>query len=236
MTLKSLSAMALCWLVTSTATASPGQWDAIVSKYAKRSGFDYNALSKDAEALDKIDSCLDHIATMNDKAPLPAWLNAYNALVVHSVLKHWPLKSVMDVPGFFKTKKHKVAGKLRTLDEIEHKIIRPRFKDPRIHVALNCAARSCPRLHNRAFTKTNVDAVLDTLSKRVVQSDAHVRVKGSSIRVSEIFHWFAPDFEKAAGSVLAWLKKYDSTGRLSRAPADTRLGKLTYDWSLNQAR
>ena len=233
-----MSAVALfvCASVTTTAYADAKQWNDVVSKYAKRSGFDYAGLAKDAESLTKLNSCIAHIAKMKETAALHAWLNVYNVLVVDSVLKHQPLKSVMDVPGFFKKQKHKVASKMRTLDEIENNIIRPRFNDPRVHVALNCGARSCPRLYEKAFTKQNLNASLNRLAKDTVANTRHVAVKGKSLRVSEIFHWFASDFEKVDGSVLAWLKKYDNRGHLQNIAAGSKLGKLKYNWSLNQAR
>ena len=222
--------------VSPTAFADASQWDDVVSKHAKRSGFDYKGLAKDSESLAKLQSCIAHIAKMKESAPLHAWLNVYNALVVHSVLKHQQPKSVMDIKGFFKSEKHNVAGKSRTLDDIENKIIRPRFADARVHVALNCGARSCPRLYEKAFTKKNLDASLNRLARATVANPKQVAVNGDSARVSEIFHWFASDFKNADDSVLAWLKKYDTKGRLKNVVTNAKLGKLKYDWSLNQAR
>lgn len=117
--------------------------------------------------------------------------------------------------------------------DLEHGIIRPRFEDPRIHVALNCGAQSCPPLHPKAFVSRTLDATLDELSRAVVGDPSLVRVEEDSLSVSKIFHWYSEDFEKEAGSVLDWLKRYDAAGRLDRFTSATRLRRLPYDWKLN---
>ena len=208
-------------------------WDGVLAKYAKPRGFDYPGLLADREARRDHRDFVAQLATMPEEAPLADWLNAYNALVVDAVLQRFPLTSVREVPRFFRSVKYQVAGKKRSLDDLEHGIIRPRFEDPRIHVALNCGAQSCPPLHPKAFVSRTLDATLDELSRAVVGDPSFVRVEEDSLSVSKIFHWYSEDFEKEAGSVLDWLKRYDAAGRLDRFTSATRLRRLPYDWKLN---
>ena len=208
-------------------------WDGVLAKYAKPYGFDYRGLLADREARRAHRGFVAQLATMPEEAPLADWLNAYNALVVDAVLQRFPLPSVREVPRFFRSIKYEVAGKKRSLDDLEHGIIRPRFEDPRIHVALNCGARSCPPLHPRAFVSSTLDATLDALSRAVVGDPSFVQVEEDSLSVSRIFHWYSEDFEKDAGSVLEWLQRYDAAGRLDGFTKATRLKRLPYDWKLN---
>jgi hypothetical protein len=208
-------------------------WDRVLRAHAHGGGMDYAALKADAAAMADLDAFLASVASMPESEPLYAWLDAYNAIVVKSIVLRYPLRSVRDVPGFFDRARHRVAGRERTLDEIENQIVRPRFRDARVHAALNCGARGCPALASRAFTAANVEAALDRLARAMVANDAHVRVREGRIELSEIFEWFKADFERDAGSVRAWLARYDARGKLANLPPDARLATRPYDWRLN---
>lgn len=208
-------------------------WDRVLRAHANAGGMDYAALKADAAAMADLDAFLAAVASMPESEPLYAWLDAYNAIVVKSIVARYPLRSVRDVPGFFDRARHRVAGRERTLDEIENQIVRPRFRDARVHAALNCGARGCPALASRAFTAANVDAALDRLARAMVANDAHVRVREGRVEHSEIFEWFKADFERDAGSVRAWLARYDARGKLANLPPDARLATRPYDWRLN---
>jgi len=221
------------------ALLSPGQasaldaspWDEVLQAHASRGGMDYAALKADAEAMAKLDRFLASVATMPESSNLADWLNAYNAVVVKSVLEAYPLRSVRSVDGFFDSERHRVAGAQRTLDDIENRIVRPRFHDARVHFALNCAAKSCPALHGRAFRQGNLDRTLDRLVQRAVRNRRHVRVADGELKVSEIFHWFEEDFSRDGGSIRAWIASKGVD--LSGVPASAEVGRITYDWRLN---
>lgn len=208
-------------------------WDQVLRAHAHRGGMDYAGLAADAESMARLDGFLADVATMSDDEPLASWLNAYNAIVVREVVRRYPLRSVRDVPGFFDRVRHRVAGRSMTLDHLEHRVIRPRFRDGRVHVALSCAARSCPAIHPRAFQLATLDAVLDRLARATVADARHVRPDGGRLAVSEIFSWFSEDFIRDAGSVRAWIDRYDATDRLRDVPADATLSPIAYDWRLN---
>ncbi|MCG8556959.1 MAG: DUF547 domain-containing protein [Proteobacteria bacterium] len=213
--------------------ASP--WERVLSRCAGQRGVNYAKLKADRDARGDLASFVHSIASMSSSEPLAAWLNAYNALVVSSVVRRYPLRSVMDIPGFFNKERHRIAGERRTLDEIEHDIIRKRFRDARVHMALNCAARSCPPLHPHAFRQRTLQATLDRLARNVVTSPRHVRIGPAQLAVSPVFFWFRKDFETEASSLLAWLKRY-ARSRLAGLPQSTPIVKGDYDWRLNDAR
>ncbi len=209
--------------------------DQVLRKHVRGGFVDYRALKKDAAAQAQLTAFLKAAADMPEGEPLSSWLNVYNALVIQLVLERYPLGSVMDVPDFFKALKRRVAGKARSLDEIEHQIIRKRFPDARVHVALNCGAVSCPALQPRAFRESDLDANLTALAKAAMADRLHVELKGGALHVSALFFWFGEDFERDAGSVLGWIKRYGPP-ELAELPASTKLVQRKYDWKLADAK
>jgi hypothetical protein len=154
--------------------------------------------------------------------------------VIRAVLEKWPLKSVMDVPGFFKERRFRVAGRDLTLDEVENQVIRPRFAEPRIHFALVCAAVSCPPLVAEAWTGEGIETRLEERTRAFLRSAHGVRFDPAAkvARVSRLFEWYRVDFEKAAGSVAQYLSRYRPDLFPPAGPAP-RIEYLNYDWALN---
>ena len=110
-------------------------------------------------------------------------------------------------------------------NNIEHDIIRPRFNDPRIHFAVNCAAKSCPPLLNNAYTGQNVNSELDKVTRAFVNSSSN-QITSSSIKLSKIFEWYGEDF----GNLIDFLNQYSS----KTINSDAKIGYLDYNWSLNE--
>lgn len=215
-------------------------WDRVLRAHARGGGFDYAGLAADPRARADLDRFLASVAAMPEDEPLASWLNAYDAIVVSEIARRWPLASVRDVPGFFDRVTHRVAGRDRTLDDIEHRVIRARFPDARVHAALVCGARSCPALHPRALRERDLDATLDRLARAWLAEGAHLRVEGAGpggarVRASAIFAWYRADFERDAGSVLGWIRRY-APQRLEGVPADAQVAELSYDWRVNTPR
>jgi hypothetical protein len=167
-----------------------------------------------------------------DKTKQLAFLiNLYNAATLQLIVDHYPVESIKDIGGFFKGPWDQPAvpmfGKTITLNTLEHKIIRPNYHDPRVHMALVCAAKGCPILRNEAYTADQLDAQLDDQSRHYLATPAGLvidREKGTA-SVSSIFKWYGDDFE----SVPAFLETYsgDSVEGL-------KIKYLSYDWSLNE--
>lgn len=172
---------------------------------------------------------------------LAYWINAYNFLMLLKVAQYWPIQSVKgaikgdDSYAIFKEHSFTVAGKKRSLDEIEHQIIRPRFADPRIHAALNCASRSCPPLATIPYAPTQLDQQLNEVTRSFILDPSRQRLDHSPPILSMIFKWYADDF-KNGGGVKRWLAHYMSEPMRSRFLDDSKpLEYLNYDWSLNEA-
>ncbi len=161
------------------------------------------------------------------------WINAYNAYTIKLILNNYPVKSITNIKKKGKNAWNisfaEVGGKTYTLDHIEHKILRKKLFDPRIHVGVNCASESCPKLHNKAFTEKNINAELDVLIKNFINDASRNKLdKKNSIQISEIFNWFKADFTKE-GSVIDYINKYAD----EKIPNDAKIRFLPYKWNLN---
>ncbi len=209
--------------------------DALFSKYVKDGKVKYKAIQQQAKDLENL---MDHIAnaqtkSMDAKTSKAFYLNAYNLLVIKNVVEHYPIKSPMDVDGFFDKVTFNVAGKQITLNNLEHDIVRPQYKDSRIHFALVCAAMGCPEIPNFAFMPEKVDSQLQTLTKKALDSPKFTRVKNSSnkLLVSEIFKWYKDDFLREADSLLDYINRY----RSKKIEKGFKIDYYNYDWALNEA-
>jgi hypothetical protein len=168
-------------------------------------------------------------------ARLAYWINLYNALTLELVLEHYPVGSIREIggPGGSPWKRDLVTveGREVSLDEIENAILRVEFSEPRIHFALNCAARSCPPLRAEAFSAARLDEQLEEQTVRFLGDPRENGVDDEGrLHLSPVFEWYAADFENAAGSVAAWVRTY-----LDGAPEGAEIRYREYDWSLNEA-
>ena len=138
-------------------------YNTLLSKYVSGSGVvDYSGLKKEEKILDQYLKDLSaQVPSVNDKTAkaLAFWINAYNAYTLKLILKNWPVKSITDLNNGkpWDVKWIQLGNKSYSLNNIEHDIIRPVFNDPRIHFAVNCAAKSCPTINNKAMKEANVD-------------------------------------------------------------------------------
>jgi len=181
---------------------------------------------------------LNQLATFDEpllqsqEEKLAFWINAYNILALKVVLDHWPLDSIRDIGGLFspvwKKEAAVVAGKMRTLHEIEHQILRS-MGDPRIHFAMVCASVSCPDLRNEAYDARHLnDQLQQQVQTFIRHRDKGVQVQQDSIRISKIFDWFEDDFGGKV-EVINFIHQYRND-----LPTDVRnISYLDYDWSLN---
>ena len=164
------------------------------------------------------------------------WINAYNAGMVSAVLQGRTPEPPISRVKLFKFWKFAVAGRERTLDEVEHEILRQKFAEPRIHFALVCAATSCPPLRREAYRGANLEAQLDDQARRFVGDARRNRLDHAAkvLRISKIFDWFRDDFAKPAGSVQRFLSRYvpDEATR-AWLVTDPPVTFHDYDWTLN---
>lgn len=207
----------------------------LLQKHVDESGnVDYKSLQKEEAQLDSYLSYLNKTSPNNWSADEEKafWINAYNAYTLKIILENYPLKSITNIKKEGKTAwKYsfaKVGGKTYTLDHIEHEILRKKFKDPRIHVGVNCASGSCPKLANFAFNKENIDSSLEKLMKEFINDVTRNKLSKKKVEISEIFNWFKGDFT-ANGSVIDYINRYADTPVNKKA----KIKYLPYDWSLN---
>ena len=172
------------------------------------------------------------------------WINLYNAVTVKVVLDHYPVKSIKDIkisPGLFAAgpwgkKLVRVEGEELSLDDIEHRILRPIWKDPRIHYAVNCASIGCPDLAPEAYTPANMEKLLDEGARAYVNHPRGARVESGKLQVSSIYDWFADDFGGSPAGVIAHLKQFAAAPLMQALGQRSKIDGDGYDWTLNEAK
>ncbi len=206
-------------------------FDALLRKHVSGTGkVNYGGLKQDESKLDAYLATLAAATPQSDwgrKASLAYWINAYNAFTIKRVLNAYPLKSIKDLDGGdpWAVKWITLDGKKYSLNQIENDIIRPRYSEPRIHFAVNCAAVSCPPLANQAFTAANLNSLLEQRAKAFINNDRYNQVSADKATVSRIFDWYGKDF----GDLRTYLNKYATTDLKEGAKIDYK----EYDWALN---
>jgi Protein of unknown function, DUF547 len=174
---------------------------------------------------------------------LAYWINLYNALTITVVLEHYPVASIRDIgisPGLFSVgpwgaKLITVEGEELSLDDIEHRILRPIWRDPRIHYAVNCAALGCPNLQPEPFRAETLDAQLDRAARTFINHPRGVLIEDDRLIVSRIYGWFEEDFGGSEQGVLGHLKRFAGPELRRRLEAISTIDDYEYDWSLNDA-
>jgi len=229
----------------------------VLSRVVRQPNVDYAGLLENRSALDA------YLATLADVSPgalaaapqdaqLAFWINAYNACMLRLVVDNYPIEkdgrllarltntvagrpanSVWQIPDVFDGKHCRVAGEERSQDEIEHGFIRP-MGDPRIHFAVNCAAKSCPELWPEAYSAETLDEQLDRAVEHLVANAAHFRVEeGSTVRLNKVLDWYRDDFGGVEG-LRTFLTEYvEEANETVLRDARTKIEFSEYDWTLN---
>ncbi len=220
-----------------------GSWAHVLETSVDRQGrVDFDHLKKDPAFLQKYVSFISEVSPEKNPEKFPTheerlayYLNSYNALAMYGVvLRDFPgdFFSIWDRAKFFKFTRFNIGGNLISLVDYENKIIRP-LGDPRIHFALNCMVKACPRLPQTPFQASNLDATLDKLTREFVNHPRHVQVSRSEGRIllSAIFSFYTEDFinSKTASSLIAYINKY----REKPIDENLKVKFIDYDWTVN---
>ena len=237
---------------TSAQPIDHAAWDRLLKTYVRPGAdglnrVDYAAFKRDGQAALK-----DYIAKLEavDPATLPRpeqfalLANLYNAKTADIVLDHYPVKSIRDISlgggllgvftgGPWKAKALEMKGVELSLDDIEHGMLRPVFKDPRVHYAVNCASVGCPNLGTEAFTGAQLDAQLDAAARAYVNHPRGADPKPDGLVVSSIYDWYQQDFGGSEDGVIAHLKTYADPALAQKLEGTTSIADYAYDWSLN---
>jgi uncharacterized membrane protein YdjX (TVP38/TMEM64 family) len=214
-------------------------FDEVLEAHVKPGGWvDYPALKQDRDKLDRYvaslaDAPFDRLGR-NEKLAL--LINAYNAFALQLVIDHYPIEKIWDIGEPFSRPTVEIGGRKWTLNQIEHEQIRPKFKEPRIHFAVVCAAYSCPPLRREAYVGDRIDAQLED---QTVYCHNHPRwfrfeAGASVVHLTELYNWYGGDFEQAAGSVLEYAARYSQPlERALEAGEPPTIEWINYQWRLN---
>lgn len=224
------------------------RWDGVLRAHVDAAGrVDYTAIARERGPLDGYlaDVGRADLATLSRPELLALLVNAYNACTVRLILDgvaggRLP-RSIRDLSDPWGRKVCTVGGEALSLDTIEHGLLRPIFRDTRIHAAVNCASRSCPELAAAAYRGDRIEEQLSERMAAMVSSGNHVRVAEGRLEVSKIFDWYAadftdPSFKEAASSVAAYVRDHsvpDLRRRIDALGPEPPIAFLDYDWSLN---
>jgi predicted RND superfamily exporter protein len=152
---------------------------------------------------------------------------------VKLILYNYPVKSIKDIKGGkpWDYKFIKIGGQTYSLNNIEHDILRKDFFDSRLHFVLVCAAKSCPKLLDKAYIPQNLNAEMTNQANSFINNSAKNKISAGSAQISELFNWYKDDFLKVSGvnSIQDYLNKYSTT----KVKSTTPIKYMTYDWSLN---
>jgi len=169
------------------------------------------------------------------------WFNVYNALIISTVLKHYPVKSILDIsisgwlkPGPWDAKLIRVEGIWLSLNDIEHRILRPIWNDQRIHFVLNSASMSAPNLQKIPFAGIKVNTMLNKATTEYINSKRGSEIKNGRLTVSSIYGWYKQDFGGTGKDIINFLKLY-AKPQLKEALTHVRnISNYHYNWALNK--
>lgn len=225
-------------------------WTSLLKKhYDPARGMNYRALKQEDRAvLEQLQQSMAKVdaGSLSRDEQLAYWINLYNINVASLIVENYPLKSIQDLSTdqkkiniFDKAFVPYGAGMI-SLNKIESGIVRPRFKDPRIHFALNCAAKSCPPLRTEAYTGARINMQLDEQANKFLNTPRGVKVSKQSgttvLHATKVMEFFPKDFEKWGGGAINFIRKHadDDLGKtIDAAGKNIRIEYQDYDWSLN---
>lgn len=233
---------------TSTATIDHAAWGSFLDEYLiadHPSGVNrvrYGDVSAaDREALQRYLTMLQavEVSTLNRDEQLAYWLNLYNAATVELILANYPLDSIRDLgEGFMSTGPWddvllEVEGEPMTLNDVEHRVIRPIWQDPRIHYVVNCASIGCPNLYPEPITAANWERAFEESAIAYIRHPRGVRFERNRLVLSSIYDWYEVDFGDSLEGVIAHVSAYVDADLAQRLRAHDGRVSYEYDWALN---
>jgi len=234
---------------------------ALLQEHVRGDRVDYRSLQADRGSLEAVVGGFDRVSESDVQAwtrpqQIAFWINAYNVFTLDAIVDHYPIRgswfslqprnSIRQIDGVWTSLTWRAAGRAVTLDDIEHRILRPVFREPLVHFAINCASVSCPPLAADPYRGADLEAQLEAAARRFLASPLGLTVRGATLSVSSIFKWYGEDFvERYAGSgtaarpateqaILGVVARFGpGEARAVAARADARVRYLRYDWLLN---
>jgi hypothetical protein len=208
--------------------------DAFFKSYVENGLVNYKAIKKNPEVLKSILKDAEDISVQKSDASnyQAFWINTYNLLVIDGIVSGYPIKSPLDIPGFFDKKKHSIGGKSLTLNDIENKMLRAEFpEEARFHFVLVCAGLGCPPIIDMAYLPEKLESQLQAQTVLALNNPQFIQINKNKVKISQIFEWYKGDFEQK-GSVLDFINRY----RNEKLPLDSKTSYYAYDWALNEVK
>ncbi len=217
---------------------------AVLSRFVDVDGWvDYAGLAADTTSLDRY---IEALATapfeeLGRDEKLALLINGYNAFTLRLILDHYPLDSIKDIPSDqrWDGRTWNFAGHQWTLSDIEHKQIRPKFKEPRVHFAINCASIGCPPLADEPFLASRIDEQLDEQMRYTHSHDRWLRfdAESNTVWLTKLYDWYGGDFEQVSGTALAFAADHAPALKQAIDSGKTPQVKwLDYSWKLNDQK
>lgn len=230
--------MTLSFVQPSNVTVDHSLWDTLLHRYVDNDGRvayrDWKA--RDLASFETYLKALAEakVAGMSEAEEKAFWINTYNAIIIQGVLNGYTAEGLIARKRLFSWYSLMIAGKKRTPDEIEHQILRKKFRDPRIHFTIVCASTSCPKLRPEAYVPERLDQQLEDAARGFINDPQRNRFEAGNVAVSPIFQWFAQDFIDQAGTVSKFFLRYvadEKKAILESFTGDVQY--LEYNWTLN---
>lgn len=224
-------------------------WDDLLKLYVRPgpdgvNRFSYSRIS--AEDIKRLHAYVNRLSSVpisqfNRREQLAYWINFHNALTVQIVATHLPVGSIREIDlggggfggGPWAKKLVSVEGEELSLNDMEHRILRPIWQDPRIHYAVNCASIGCPNLRRDAYEGDTVNRVLESAARDFVNNPRAVVIEDGEVIVSSLYIWFRPDFGGSDAGVMAHLKRYAGPTLKAKLGDRDTIADHRYDWGLN---
>ena len=214
-------------------TAFFNKVDDFFIKNIKNGKVEYDEIKKNPSDLNEIVKLISTFDFENESiSGQKAFLiNAYNISVIKIIIAKFPIKSPLDISGFFDKIKNDVFQKKMTLNDIENKTIRAKYKDPRFHFALVCGANGCPSITNKGYFPSTVESQLTTQTRIAINNPNFIKVNEEMkmVKISQLFEWYKDDFISKGNDYIDFLNKY----RNEKIPENFKVSIYTYDWNLN---
>ena len=202
--------------------------DAFLKKYVSDTKVDYNTISKNPTELDEILKLIANYELTKDENTNKAFLiNAYNLLVIKGISVKFPVKSPLDITGFFDKSTYAIIGKKVTLNDVENKMLRAKYNDARLHFVLVCGANGCPPLLSEAYMPKTLEAKLNQQATKALNNPNFIKVEGNKIQLSQIFEWYKEDFKNKE-------IEFINSFRENKLNPKSKFSYYPYDWSLNK--
>jgi hypothetical protein len=208
--------------------------DSFFKTYVSNGRVNYKNIKKDPSSLNTL---LDmaaaiKVTTGNPKTYQAFYINAYNLAVIKGIVNKYPVKSPLDIKGFFDKKIYTLGGKKTTLNDLENKILRKKFpKEARFHFVLVCAGLGCPPIIASAYKPSILEKQLQRQTVKALNDPNFIKVKGKKVQLSQIFEWYKGDFTHD-GSEIDYVNKY----RKEKIAAKAKISYYPYNWNLNQVK